>query len=150
MLNYEVERPISKRKKNKKIIGLMKDELGRKIMTEFVGLRAKTYRYLTNDNEENKTGKGKKKLCNKKKTLLLKKYLEDYKNCSGATHLENKIICLNNNKIDVKSLIENHRESITNNQITLKSQQRFKSKKHNVFTEDINKVVLSSNYDLKI
>ena len=67
MLNYEVERPISKRKKTKKIIGLMKDELGRKIMTEFVGLRAKTCRYLTNDNEENKTAKGKKNCVIKRK-----------------------------------------------------------------------------------
>ena len=33
-------------KKKKKVIGLIKDELGGKIVTKFVGLRAKTYSYL--------------------------------------------------------------------------------------------------------
>ena len=32
--------------KNKKAIGLMKDELGRKLMTKFVGFSAKTFSYL--------------------------------------------------------------------------------------------------------
>ena len=38
--SYELDTPLPKRK-NKKIIELMKGELGRKIMTKFVGLRAK-------------------------------------------------------------------------------------------------------------
>ena len=32
--------------KNRNVIGLMKDDLGGKIMTKFVRLRAKTYSYL--------------------------------------------------------------------------------------------------------
>ena len=39
----------------------MKDELGGKIMTTFVGLRAKTYSYLIDDGSEDKKAKGTQK-----------------------------------------------------------------------------------------
>ena len=58
--NYEVDRPLPTGK-NKKVIGLMKDELGGKIVTEFAALRPKTYSYLTDDCEEDKKAKGTKK-----------------------------------------------------------------------------------------
>ena len=60
---------------NKKMIGLMKDELGGEIMREFVTLRPKMYAYKTGSAESKKC-KGIKK-CVVKKTISF----EDYKNC---------------------------------------------------------------------
>ena len=51
--HYELNIPLPKRN-NKKGIGLINDELGRKVMKYFVGLRAKTYKYLIDDNSEDK------------------------------------------------------------------------------------------------
>ena len=58
--NYDVNRPLPTGK-NKKVIGSMKDELGGKIMTEFLALRPKTYSYLADDCKEDKKAKGTKK-----------------------------------------------------------------------------------------
>ena len=63
--NYEVDRPLTTGK-NKKVIGLMKDELGGKIITEFVTLRPKTYSHLADDGKEDKKAKGTKKCVIKK------------------------------------------------------------------------------------
>ena len=59
-------------------------------------------------------------------------------------HPENKVIHLNNNKIDVKII---HKELTKNNKTILKSQQRFRSETYNVFTDEINKIASSSNDD---
>ena len=73
--NYEIDRPLPTGK-NKKVIGLMKDELGGKIIMEFVTLRPKTYSYLTDDGKEDKKAKGTKK-CVIKRTIKF----DDYKKC---------------------------------------------------------------------
>ena len=64
--NYEVNRPLSTGK-NEKVIGLMKDELDGKILIKIVGLRAKTYSYLMDDDIEDKKAKGTKKCVTKRK-----------------------------------------------------------------------------------
>ena len=43
------------------------------------------------------------------------------------------------------SVKKDHEEIIKNNKLILKTKQRFKSEMHNVFTEEINKIALSSN-----
>ena len=42
--NYEVDRPLLTGK-NKKVTGLMKDELGGRVIRKFITLRPKTYSY---------------------------------------------------------------------------------------------------------
>ena len=68
---------------------------------------------------------------------------ESYRSCLKATQLENKINYLEKIKID----IDNIKEFIKNNKSTLRILQRFKSERHNVFTEEISKIALSSNDD---
>ena len=57
--NYEIERLLLPKEKNKKIIGLMKDELSE---------RLKSYSYLTKDNDENKKSRMHRKVFQKKET----------------------------------------------------------------------------------
>ena len=75
LINFEVDRPLPTGN-NKKVIGLMKDELGGKIMTEFAALRRKTYSYLMEG------GNSDKKAIEKKKCVI-KRILKfnDYKDC---------------------------------------------------------------------
>ena len=112
--NYECDRPLSTGK-NKKVIRLMKDELGGRVITEFVALRPKSYSYLTDDCEEDKKAKGTKKCVIKR---MIK--FDDCKNC------------------------------LLNGEVILKPQQRFISKGHDVYTENINKIALSSNDDKRV
>ena len=58
---------------NKKVIGLFKNELGRKIMKDFCALRAKTYTYLMDDDNEKKKVKAIKK-CVIKHRLVFENY----------------------------------------------------------------------------
>ena len=88
-------------------------------MTEFVALREKAYVYLIygyNDDDYDKN-----KITNKKAKGTKK--------------------CI----IERELMFKNYKDSLFNNKIILKSQQRFKSDHHKVHTEEVNKIVLISN-----
>ena len=74
ILNYEINRPLPIRIKN--VIKLMRDELGRTIMTEFDNFMTKTYSYLIDDGSGDKKAKETKKYVIKR---ILK--FDNYKNC---------------------------------------------------------------------
>ena len=100
---------------NKKVPGLFKGELGRKIITQVVALRPKTYAYLMDDGSDHKKAKGTKKWVIKRKLMF-----KNYKDCL----FDNKTV---------------HR-----------SHERFKSYHYDVYTEEVNKIALSSNDDKRL
>ena len=44
-------------------------------------------------------------------------------------------------------MFENYKDALFNNKTILQSQLRFKSNHHDVYTEEVNKIALSSNHD---
>ena len=91
---------------------MFKDEVGGKVIDEFVGLRAKLYSYRMLEGEESKKCKGVKKSVIKKSIAH-----DDYKKClfTGKEQLR---------KMDV-----------------------IRSHKHEIYTEEVNKIALSSDDD---
>ena len=107
---------------NKKVVGLMKDELGGKIMTEFVALRPKLYAYRKLNGVKDKRCKGIEN-CMVKKTLDF----DDYKKClfdpvDGMG--KNKSIC--------------------------GSQLMFRNRKNEFHTVKVNKVALNRDDDKRV
>ena len=87
------------------MIGLMKDELGQKIMKEQAALIAKTYSYLTDNNDIDKKADGTRKCVIERKLKF-----EGFKHSLEATQLGNKKKRLK--KINLMQIVL---EKITNN-----------------------------------
>ena len=47
-------------------------------------------------------------------------------------------------------MFQNYKDSLFNDEVIIRSQQRFRSYNHKVYTEEVNKIALSSNDDKKI
>ena len=103
---------------------MFKDELGGKIMTEFCTLRAKTYSFLIDEYTD--ADYVKNKITNKK-TKGTKKSV-----------------------IKRELMFKNYKDSLFNDEVIIRSQQRFRSDHHRVYTEEVNKIALSSNDDKRI
>ena len=102
---------------NKKVIGMVKDEAGGKIIEEFVGLRAKLYSY--------KMFEGKKK---------------EEKKCKG----------LKKSVIKQTITFDDYKRCLFSGKPQYRQMNVFRSRKHEIFTEEINKVALSANDDKRI
>ena len=108
---------------NKKIVGTFKDEVNGKVIAEFCALRSKIYTFLIdgfNDEDYDKHDIANKKAKGAKKCVVKKHY----------------------KWMTTRALFDDER--------ILRTQQRFKSYNHDVYTETINKIALSSNDDKRV
>ena len=68
----------------------------------------------------------------------------------STNKLENKIKQLEKNKVGLDSLREKHKEFVINNKLIPISQQRFRSEKEKVSTEEVKKIVFRANSNKRI
>ncbi|KAG7299574.1 hypothetical protein JYU34_016555 [Plutella xylostella] len=111
--NYDINNKYLIPLRNKKIPGLFKDEMGGKIITEFVGLRSKLYCFRTL-NKTIKKAKGVK--------------------MSVIRNLD----------------FSNYEQTLFEGKVLRKKNILFKSIKHEIFTQSVNKVALSRNDDKRL
>lgn len=97
---------------NKKMLGKFKDELSGTLLIEFIGLKAKSYCLVDENDIETKKIKGIKKYIVQKEISSM-----DFKNC------------------------------LDSNEVIIKSQYVFKSIKHELYTQLVNKLCLSNEDD---
>ena len=98
----------------KMVIGMFKDEEGGKIISEFVGLRAKNYSYE----------------CEKK----------EYKKCKG----------IKKNVTEKGISFKDYKDCLFNNTQLRRKMNIFRSHKHEVYSEEVNKVALCANDDKRV
>ena len=110
--------------KTKKVLGKFKDEIGGKIMTRFVALRPKTYSFLIDEYTDEDYEKNK----------IVNKKAKGTKKCVVKREI----------------LFNNYLDSLFKNKVLYRSQQRFRSDHHKVYTEEVNKIALNSNDDKRI
>ena len=93
-------------------------------MTKFCGLRVKTY------------------------TFLIDEYIND--NCEKEKVINKKAKGTKKYVIKKEILFNNYVDSLFENEVLLRSQHRFRSDHRKVYTEEVNKIALSSNDDKRI
>lgn len=110
--------------KNKKVIGLMKDENKGKIMTHFAGLRSKQYTFLVNGNKDsNESNTSSQKTCIKK-SKGIKNYV-----------------------VQEKITFDDYVECLRNNSVKYETQNCIISKNHEVYSIEQKKIALSASDD---
>ena len=106
------------------MVGKFKDQLGEEIVTDFCALRTKAYSFLIDGYSDDDYGKN--KITNKKaketKKFVMKREL----------------------------MFKNYKDPLFNDEVIIRSQQRFRSDHHKVYTEEVNKIALISNDDKRI
>ena len=93
-------------------------------MTKFVALRAKTYSFLIDEYTDDDYEKNK----------IVNKKAKGTKKCVVKREI----------------LFNNYFDSLFKNKVLYRSQQRFRSDHHKAYTEEVNKIVISSNDDKRI
>ena len=114
---------------NKRVIGKFKDEAGGEIITKFVGLRAKNYAY-TYDHLIGLASL----------TFLFGEDGAEHKKCKGIKK------CVTKNSIT----LEDYETCLFTNINQLRKINVFRSRGHDVYSEEINKIALSANDDKRV